>query len=72
LADFYDRLVEIALGWLGWTEEEALVADVNAILVAHAGKLDMLRIAFGGSDQPSTDPNRLPEARAGILSRRER
>src|SRR5690606_10932068 len=41
LVEFYDQLAEIALGWLGWTEEQALAADVNAIQVAYEGRLDM-------------------------------
>lgn len=34
-------MAEIALGWLGWTEQQALSSDVNAILVAHEGRLSM-------------------------------
>lgn len=30
------------MGWLGWTEKEALETDVNAIMVAMEGKLEML------------------------------
>lgn len=39
--EFYDKLAQIALGWLGWTEEQALKADVNAILIAQEGRIDM-------------------------------
>lgn len=46
---YYDDLAEVALGWLGWTEAEALAADVNAIKVAYAGRVDLLRTVFGGS-----------------------
>ncbi|ODT10505.1 MAG: hypothetical protein ABS35_42015 [Kaistia sp. SCN 65-12] len=34
-------MAEIALGWFGWTEEQALASDVNAIAVAYEGRLDM-------------------------------
>lgn len=34
-------MAEVALGWLGWTEQQALETDVNAILVAHEGRLSM-------------------------------
>lgn len=34
-------MAEVALGWLGWTEEQALETDVNAILIAHEGRLSM-------------------------------
>ena len=45
------------MGWLGWTESEALSADVNTIQVAMRGKVAMLRAIFGGGepdDQPAT------------------
>lgn len=38
------------MGWLGWSEQQAMVADVNAILVGYAGKIAMLRAVFGGDD----------------------
>lgn len=38
------------MGWLGWTEEQALSTDVNAICVAMQGRVAMLRAIFGGSD----------------------
>jgi hypothetical protein len=34
----------VALGWLGWSEEQALAADVNAIICGHDGKLDMFEV----------------------------
>jgi hypothetical protein len=30
------------MGWLGWSEQQALSADVNSIMVAMEGKLEML------------------------------
>lgn len=30
------------MGWLGWTEREALDTDVNSIMIAMEGKLDMM------------------------------
>lgn len=50
--EFYDELAEIALGWLGWTETEALSADVNAIAIAHRGRVAMLATVFGGGEAP--------------------
>jgi hypothetical protein len=35
------------LGWLGWTEEQALAADVNAIIIAHKGRMSLLETIFG-------------------------
>lgn len=55
--EFYDELAEIALGWLGWSEEETLFSDVNAILVAHKGHIDRLNLINGG--KPSEDKVKL-------------
>jgi hypothetical protein len=44
-----DELAEIALGWMGWSEEVALSTDVNAIIVAKEGRNGMLRAMFGTS-----------------------
>lgn len=41
------------MGWLGWSEEQALSADVNAIAVAMQGRVAMLRAVFGGGEQPT-------------------
>lgn len=30
------------MGWLGWTERESMETDVNAIMVAMEGKLEMM------------------------------
>ena len=39
------------MGWLGWSEEQTLSSDVNAILVGMRGKVQMLRAVFGGAEQ---------------------
>lgn len=60
-----DRLAEIALGWLGWSEEQALNADMNAILIAFQGRQDMWRFVFGGEGEP--EPGNLPAAGPGMF-----
>lgn len=45
------------MGWLGWTEEQALATDVNAITAAHRGRVAMLRATFGSSEPASGDAN---------------
>ncbi len=45
--------MKIATGWLGWSEEQALDADMNTIVLAYTGKTEMLKAIFG-----STDDNR--------------
>ncbi len=62
-------MAEYALGWLGWSEEQTLAADVNAIIIGMHGRWDMLKTMFGGDEASSEQPD-LPEATAGILSRR--
>ncbi|TPM39379.1 hypothetical protein FJ951_27110 [Mesorhizobium sp. B2-2-3] len=57
-----------AIGWLQWTEVQALNADVNAIQVGYAGKLDMFE-TMGFITREKT-PDQLPEMKAGMLSRR--
>lgn len=45
------------MGWMGWSEDQALRSDVNAIRVAYEGRCDMLKAIFGGEDdddQPRT------------------
>lgn len=67
LVDYFDQLAEIALGWLGWTEEQALASDVNAIVVAYGGRTDMLRWIFGSSedeDNPAPAPQTTAEKKA--------
>jgi hypothetical protein len=51
-------LAEYALGWLGWSEKQALSADVNAILVGYTGKMAMLKAVFGGEDE-AEEPEKL-------------
>ncbi|TPK42311.1 MULTISPECIES: hypothetical protein [unclassified Mesorhizobium] len=58
------------MGWLGWTEDQALNADVNAILIGLNGRGDMidsiLRAVFGGRDEPEvedTEEAEMTEAR---------
>lgn len=54
-------MAEFALGWLGWSEEQALSADVNAIQVGMRGRVAMLKAVFGGSEDAPTAPAAKPE-----------
>jgi type IV secretory pathway VirJ component len=65
LSDYVDFLAEIALGWLGWSEEETLSADMNAIEVAHAGRVAMLSAIFGGGKEDK--PVELPAFTPGAM-----
>ena len=52
-------MAEIALGWLGWTEQQALATDVNAIAIALEGRMQMfetvgwIKRADGGRAEPA-------------------
>ena len=55
--------MRIALGWLGWSVEEATTCDINAIHVAYAGRREMLEAIFGKpkplpqtAESPTTPP----------------
>ncbi|RVD66407.1 hypothetical protein [Mesorhizobium sp. M7A.F.Ca.ET.027.03.2.1] len=55
----------IAIGWLGWSEEQALASDVNAIMVGYEGRCDMLRSIFGGGEERPPPP--LPVMTPSVL-----
>lgn len=46
---------EAALGWLGWSEDQTLYSDVNAILIGFAGRMRMV-VAMQGGDPFSDSP----------------
>lgn len=69
LEDYYRELEEIALGWLGWTPEQTLYADVNAIIIGFYGRNKML-MAMQGVDpwaEPQ-QPERRPPANGKVRS----
>lgn len=39
-----------AMGWLGWSEREAMEADVNSVLMALDRRAELLKMIFGGKD----------------------
>ena len=41
--EYCDFLLKIALGYLGWSEEQALHSDMNAILAAWQGRSELLK-----------------------------
>jgi hypothetical protein len=43
------------MGWLGWSFEQAWFTDINAILIAMEGRMDMLRAIFGGKKNDKPD-----------------
>lgn len=56
--EFWRTLQKWGMGTLGWTEDQTLDADMNAIILAHEGRWDMinegLRAIFG-DPKPAVD-----------------
>jgi hypothetical protein len=51
-------LARIALGWLHWSEEQLLIADMNSIAVGYEGMRDMLSGLFGKAEATGVIPQR--------------
>lgn len=41
----------VATGWLGWTPDAALAANMEHIRMAHDGRYDMLKAIFGDGEE---------------------
>lgn len=68
LSDYFDRLLEIGTGWLGWTEQQTLATRITTIVLAHTGKIEMLSFAFGASPGPASEPEPTLPAASAILN----
>lgn len=44
LEDYCAYLEQRAIGWFGWSEERVLYADINAIEVGIAGRLELFEV----------------------------
>jgi hypothetical protein len=49
---------------LGWTEEQTLAADVNAIMVGMSGRWAMLEAVFGADQSAPSPPQPQPATQA--------
>lgn len=58
--EFCDDLAEVALGWLGWSEEQTLYSDINAILIAERGLLRKLKAEAGKGIESDKKPKLTP------------
>lgn len=59
-------MLELAAGWIGWSEEQALKTDVNYIMFAYKGRMSMLKAIFGSSNEQEEE--RKPPDKNQILS----
>jgi hypothetical protein len=53
-------LYRLGTGWLGWSPADTLDATPAEIREAYAGRLDMLKSIFGGSDDATASKSDLP------------
>jgi hypothetical protein len=51
-AEFYEWLFKIGTGWLGWPPAVVLATPIPQLEMAFAGRSEMLRAIFGGSEKP--------------------
>lgn len=59
-AEHLQGLYRIGTGWLGWTPDTTLDSTPHEIMEAYAGRVELLKSIFGGSEEPSrTDPAKL-------------
>jgi hypothetical protein len=58
--EFYEGLYKIGTGWLGWSPEVTLDSTIFEIMLAHRGRLEMLKAVFGGSEEQPKDDRPLP------------
>lgn len=76
LEDFVSHLVGQAIGVLGWSEEQALSADINVILLGIEAKWQMLKICHGLQDkqppQAASKQDILQYARAHNRARKKK
>lgn len=49
-------LIKIAMGYLGWSYHDAMFTDCLVILLAYEGKMEMLRLCFGGGEEAAQTP----------------
>lgn len=72
-AEYFERLFELATGWLGWTPADAWDATPSEIVRAYKGRVAMLKAIFGGEDKTALKaPATVAEARAkfkGVMER---
>lgn len=52
------------MGWLGWTEQQALDTSIESIRLAYEGRVDLLKSIFGGKDDPPSGRRRVSKRKA--------
>jgi hypothetical protein len=59
------------LGWLYWTEEQLLTADMNAIMVGYKGNQEMLGAIHGKPQSTEEHESAEPAPQSGPPARRQ-
>lgn len=47
--------MEVGCGWLGWTPDQVLDADMTDVELAYGGKVKMLQACYGGGTTSKAD-----------------
>lgn len=55
-SEYLSGLYKIGTGWLGWTPEITLDATPAEIMLAHDGRMSMLKAIFGSTDDKTDRP----------------
>lgn len=51
-AEYCAWLFKIGTGWLGWAPAAVLASTMPELLLAHEGKIDMLKAIHGSAEKP--------------------
>jgi hypothetical protein len=72
--EYLDEVAQVAIGWLGWTEEQLFFSDLNTIEVGYRGRRQMWQSVFGTSKTTTVGTHKghpipaLPDAPAPPVS----
>jgi hypothetical protein len=55
-SEYLSGLYKIGTGWLGWTPQDTLDATPAEIMLAHEGRIALLKSIFGGTDDKPAKP----------------
>ncbi|MGF7160126.1 hypothetical protein FHS85_001749 [Rhodoligotrophos appendicifer] len=68
-AEHHHWLLEIGMGWLGWTEQQTLNTTMSSIITAYRGRIDLLKTLLGQSSDKTQPQGRMkPATAANVLA----
>lgn len=69
LDDYLDHMLELGMGWMGWTEAETLDTSIPAIALAYDGRIKMLQSIFGKGEAKPDESAPADEASMPLADR---